>query len=317
MTPHVGQLFEARVLDMADGMEVERTRVDAIPSPDFSVIIRGLEIGHSYNVDFYADFNESGYYDVPPTDHAWRLLLENVQGDTTLTFAHNTDFTDIEWRHLLTLELRGFTPHLGQLFEARLVDITSGGYVEVAIQRVESFPEADFDLSFTDLEGGHTYNVDFYADFNGNKMYDPPPTDHAWRLLLEDVQGDTTLTFNHNTDFTDIEWGVEIDPEALLPDKYALHQNYPNPFNPITTIQYDLPEASDVRLVIYDLLGREVITLIQDRHEAGYQSVIWNGRNRLGQEVATGIYIYQLIAGDPSSGSGRAFVSTKKLVLIK
>lgn len=91
----------------------------------------------------------------------------------------------------------------------------------------------------------------------------------------------------------------------------------PYPVNPITTIQYDLPEASNVRLVIFDLLGREVITLIQDRQEAGYQSIIWNGRDRLGREVATGIYIYQLIAGDPSSGSGRTFVSTKKLVLIK
>ncbi|MFQ6608307.1 MAG: choice-of-anchor D domain-containing protein [Fidelibacterota bacterium] len=103
--------------------------------------------------------------------------------------------------------------------------------------------------------------------------------------------------------------GAGIDNQVALPEKYALHQNYPNPFNPVTTIRYDLPEVADVRLTVYDLLGREVLRLVDERQEAGYQSVIWNGRDMLGREVATGVYIYRLTAGD--------FVMTRKLVLMK
>ncbi|MCH8069817.1 MAG: M6 family metalloprotease domain-containing protein [Candidatus Marinimicrobia bacterium] len=137
-------------------------------------------------------------------------------------------------------------------------------------------------------------------------------------LLMKTVQQEGYLEPEGISGILTVTGGVGIQEELTgIPEKFTLHQNYPNPFNPITTIQYDLPEASDVRLVIYNLLSREVITLIQDRQEAGYQSVIWNGRDRGGRDVATGIYIYQLVAGDPSSGLGRAFMSTKKLVLIK
>ena len=98
--------------------------------------------------------------------------------------------------------------------------------------------------------------------------------------------------------------------DELLPAKFALHQNYPNPFNPTTTIRYDLPDMSNVRLVIYDLLGREVVTLVNDnRMDAGFHAVRWNGNDAFGKTVASGVYIYLLQAGD--------FVKTKKLILLK
>ncbi|NQV37004.1 MAG: right-handed parallel beta-helix repeat-containing protein, partial [Candidatus Marinimicrobia bacterium] len=94
-----------------------------------------------------------------------------------------------------------------------------------------------------------------------------------------------------------------------VPDKYALHQNYPNPFNPITTIEYDLPENAEVFITIYDILGREVKSLVNTDMKAGYHVVQWNGTNRAGNSVSAGMYLYRISAGD--------FNSVKKMVLLK
>ncbi|MCK5330547.1 MAG: T9SS type A sorting domain-containing protein, partial [Candidatus Marinimicrobia bacterium] len=73
-----------------------------------------------------------------------------------------------------------------------------------------------------------------------------------------------------------------------------MHQNYPNPFNPITTIQYDLPEDGNIKLIIYNIRGREVIVLVNGNQEAGYKSIRWNGRNAAGQLVSAGMYFYAI-----------------------
>ena len=80
-----------------------------------------------------------------------------------------------------------------------------------------------------------------------------------------------------------------------LPEEYALHQNYPNPFNPTTTLRYDLPEDATVSVVIYDMMGRQVRTLVSGQASAGYHSTLWNGTNDLGSTVSAGVYILSLI----------------------
>ncbi len=82
-----------------------------------------------------------------------------------------------------------------------------------------------------------------------------------------------------------------------LPETFALHQNYPNPFNPSTTIRYDLPEASSVSLIIYDMMGREVATLMSGQVDAGYHFIQWDGTNSIGSSVAAGVYICTIQAG--------------------
>jgi hypothetical protein len=89
-----------------------------------------------------------------------------------------------------------------------------------------------------------------------------------------------------------------ISEGPVLPEKFALHQNYPNPFNPTTFIKYDLPKEAVVRIVIYDLMGREVRALVNEKQNAGYKSVLWDGKDNNGQNVASGIYIYHMTAGD-------------------
>jgi len=97
--------------------------------------------------------------------------------------------------------------------------------------------------------------------------------------------------------------------KSKMPTEFALHQNYPNPFNPVTTLRYDLPENSLVNITIYDMLGREVKTLINQTQDAGYRSVIWDATNDYDKPVSAGIYLYQIQAGE--------YISTKKMVLLK
>ena len=102
---------------------------------------------------------------------------------------------------------------------------------------------------------------------------------------------------------------VGIVDRAGIPEVYALHPNYPNPFNPSTTIRYDMPEAGEVTLIVYDMLGREVVRLVQGRVEVGYQGVIWNGRTEYGREVPSGIYIARMITA--------GYTKSMKMLLLK
>ncbi len=100
-----------------------------------------------------------------------------------------------------------------------------------------------------------------------------------------------------------------LDNVISLPTAFALDQNYPNPFNPTTTIKFALPKDATVTLRVYDVLGRVVRTLVNQRVSAGYQQVVWDGRNEAGSQVSSGMYIYHISAG--------AFTSTKKMMMLK
>jgi hypothetical protein len=102
---------------------------------------------------------------------------------------------------------------------------------------------------------------------------------------------------------------LSLNNNIVMPDQYILHQSYPNPFNPVTTLRYDLPENSFVNITIYDMLGKEIKTLINQTQDAGYRSVIWNATNNYGKPVSAGIYLYQIQAGE--------YMQTKKMVLLK
>lgn len=111
-------------------------------------------------------------------------------------------------------------------------------------------------------------------------------------------------------------WVVEMSPVeweetdlAQLPDHFDLGQNYPNPFNPTTVIEYALPERSNVKITIYNVLGQKVRILKDQVEETGYKSVVWDGKDDSGVEMASGIYFYRIVAKD--------FVKTKKMTLIK
>ncbi|MBC8344652.1 MAG: M36 family metallopeptidase [Candidatus Marinimicrobia bacterium] len=110
--------------------------------------------------------------------------------------------------------------------------------------------------------------------------------------------------------------GGGFDPKILiLPKSYSLAQNHPNPFNPITTIKYELPEASSVTLVIYDLRGNEVTRWVMDNETAGYKRKTWNATDKHGNKVPAGVYLLKMTA--ESKVTNRVFSQTLKMVLIK
>jgi len=109
---------------------------------------------------------------------------------------------------------------------------------------------------------------------------------------------------------------VAVKEENHQPLKYELSQNYPNPFNLRTVITYQVPDASHVKLEVYNVLGQKVVTLVDETQPAGQYLAEWDGKNSLGQQVASGVYFYWLSATG-INGQGREFSDVKKMVLVK
>jgi hypothetical protein len=102
---------------------------------------------------------------------------------------------------------------------------------------------------------------------------------------------------------------IAYEITETVPTEYSLSQNYPNPFNPMTVISYSLRESGDVELVVYNMLGQKVRTLVSEFVEAGHHKAVWDGLDEDGKSVSTGIYLYRLRSGD--------FSKTMKMALIK
>lgn len=135
-----------------------------------------------------------------------------------------------------------------------------------------------------------------------------------WRVRAGNVAG--WGAFSEKRRFS-IDVPVSVEETETIPTEFSLSQNYPNPFNPSTMIKYDLAQQAEVKLEIFDMLGRHVRTLVDQRQQAGRYAITWDGRNEQGQSVASGTFIYQLRAGDPSAGSGQVFVQTRRMALVR
>ena len=117
-------------------------------------------------------------------------------------------------------------------------------------------------------------------------------------LEVEDVAGNVTTCDP-----------VVTTVSAGVPESFELSQNYPNPFNPTTKITFQLPEASQVNLTVYDVVGREVTTLVRDQMEAGTYEVEWDGRDSAGRVLPSGLYLYRIEAG--------SFTESRTMTLLK
>ncbi len=142
--------------------------------------------------------------------------------------------------------------------------------------------------------------------------------DTAFIRTIGDISGFEELTFlvTDTSGASDsasviiyVKASVGIAGNGLIPLEYSLADNYPNPFNPQTTISYGLPKQSDLSLIIYNLMGQEIMRWDEQNSQAGFYQKIWNGRNKFGVSVGSGVYFYRIIAGD--------FVQTRKMVLLK
>lgn len=103
--------------------------------------------------------------------------------------------------------------------------------------------------------------------------------------------------------------GILSNDFAKLPFEFVLISNYPNPFNSRTVISYQLPDISSVKLEVFNLLGEKVVTMVDEKQEAGYRSVSWDGRDNSGEKVSSGVYFLKFEVGD--------YKETKKLLLLR
>jgi hypothetical protein len=153
-------------------------------------------------------------------------------------------------------------------------------------------------------EGGYLQNSAVYGD----------------DVTTEDIDGlkvgeKISFTYDGDTLTSHVQFNpmsfhdVKLDYDTFLPTTFALYQNHPNPFNPITTIRYDLPEDGPVSIIIYDLMGREIKTLVKQVSAPGRYSATWNGKNEFGKQIASGMYFYRMETPD--------FQSVKKLIFLK
>ncbi len=110
-------------------------------------------------------------------------------------------------------------------------------------------------------------------------------------------------------EFENTQTFVGVEESFEVPETYSLRQNYPNPFNPVTHISYDILEATNVTIQIYDLLGQIVNTLVNERKEPGVYVTRWNGLDQSGSKVANGVYIYRL--------KTERFTENRKMLLLK
>ncbi len=141
-------------------------------------------------------------------------------------------------------------------------------------------------------------------DLDLNRIY-------FWRVSGTNQYG--TSNWSNISRFKTIT-ATEVADQETIPKEYELSQNYPNPFNPVTAISYQLSANSQVTLIVYDMLGREIATLVNREQQAGRYTVQLSAD---AYHLSSGIYFYQLRAVDPSLRSGKVFIDTKKMILMK
>ncbi|MBN2709442.1 MAG: right-handed parallel beta-helix repeat-containing protein [Calditrichaceae bacterium] len=186
--------------------------------------------------------------------------------------------------------------------EGEIVDWTGSDYEAVPIEDVFVNPaeenyylKSDSRAVNNGVDPSAYFPSEMFPGFNLNldRRGAIRPYDSEWDIGAYEYDGSTGIT-----------------TEKLIPDQFSLSQNFPNPFNPITNIEFQISNTKFVTLKIFDLLGREVVTLVKKTMPAGKHTAQWNGKNLKGIRVPSGTYFYQIQSGDGKANS-------KKMILVR
>ena len=180
-------------------------------------------------------------------------------------------------------------------------EFENGPGFEYRLRIVQSNENGNIPYNFTDL-ADTTYT--FFPD---SSTYAGPNNNYIWSLYTTEENLPEVLDGQSGVFFVILPV-MSVEPNTI-PNNFALYAAYPNPFNPSTTIQFDIPEDSFVSLNVFDMMGRKIKTLLNDKISAGRRSIIWDGTNNLNQSVSAGTYFYMI--------STSKYKSTKKFILLK
>ena len=171
------------------------------------------------------------------------------------------------------------------------------------VQNVITSLEWPFGIAL-DVDGGKLYWIEDQAGKINRANLDGTDIEELYTGLSSPYR--LALSFE-NSGTTGVE--KKDDGPNLIPQEFELAQNYPNPFNPETTIEYNLPKSSHIVLTLYDVLGHEIITLVDEKQQAGLHQQNWNACDCFGNQVSSGIYVYKIKTDDD--------VCIKKMLYIK
>lgn len=138
-----------------------------------------------------------------------------------------------------------------------------------------------------------TFNIDGVANTDGIASNQTPLPDYPYGIFAAIDDDSETAGVGWHEIFDAIGAVVTIDAEVLVANNYQVQANYPNPFNPSTTIAYQIPKISMVKLTIYNIFGQQIRVLVNELKQAGKFQAVWDGRNDDGFSVSSGIYIYE------------------------
>ena len=206
--------------------------------------------------------------------------------------------------------------------------IIQNGKINLSVESEQSIKGIQFDIIYNPKELKLTENG-IISKISNIDIYSSVKDEGVAKVLMFSMEGDNILDVNLNNIAEVIEVNFEpvnmfngssqvelvniilagnageqitsetrsvFDVSYFTPLKTTISKNYPNPFNPSTTINYQLSNAGEVTLIIYDLKGSEVKTLVHEHHEAAYHSIVWNGTNNNGQAVSSGRYLLKMMA---------------------
>ena len=236
-----------------------------------------------------ADFNADGYIDLAIANQNSdniSILMNTTASTSSLSFGNHIDFPGEAGPNSITIH------DIDNDGKPELV-VTNSSAKNVVSVFFNGWANGEFNPYFGD---NVSYNVgelpasSVVADLNGDRRMD---------IVTANSSGKSISVLLNTSTITGIR-----DEIKLKPNNFSLNQNYPNPFNPTTTISYQLSAISRVTLKIYDILGREVTTLVNEEQPAGNYKINFDA-----SRLASGVYFYRIVAGD--------FIQTKKMVLLK
>ena len=310
---------------MADWADFNIDLCADVPPPDISynVYKNGSmvveEIEENVWTDEYVSATTEACYQV----HGVVPRYLNI-GSEVLYVMHETDPTNEECASALNAAPGGFsltTPPDGHVSIIRPENIDGSQLFAWSLSADPNGQPVNYNISWTATVNGTTVSID--QDTSGRVVMVPlsdiydvliengveDTLGFHWNVVSSDGQLTTESSNGPRYVIFDIGYMLSSENELNIPDVFALHQNYPNPFNPVTTIRYDVPEQSNVRVEIYNVIGQKVAELVNRSHQPGFYAVNWDGTNMTGSLLGSGMYFYKIEADQ--------FAAVKKLLLVK